>query len=83
MLGIGISSFASENALFYLSSYWLIFVFAFLLCGTLYEKIEKKIFLLFSKQAVIGVGVFKICVFVMMVAYLVSSTAQTFLYNAF
>ena len=83
MLGIGISSFASENALFYLSSYWLIFVFAFLLCGTFYEKIEKKIFLLFSKQAVIGVGVFKICVFVMMVAYLVSSTAQTFLYNAF
>lgn len=83
MIGIQISGFASQDALFFLSTYWMIFLFAFLFSGNLYEKITNGLLQVFSNRAVIGISVFEIVIFLCMLAYIVSSTSQTFLYNAF
>lgn len=80
---IDIHSFASSNTLFYLSSYWLVLAGAVLFSGPVYQRLGQWIFYHFKKRAIWPVVVFKILVFGAMVAMVISSSAQTFLYAVF
>lgn len=81
MIGVGVSSFASDRAIYVLTSYGLIFAACVLFSSTLFSQLfEKTIQKKFGKQVWLGVylAAFAVCVIM-----IVASTSHTFLYFAF
>lgn len=81
MVGIGVSSFASSQAIYVLTSYGLLFAGCFLFSSTLFDQlVEKTIQKKFGKQVWLGIY---LAAFVVCVIMITASTSHAFLYFAF
>lgn len=84
MFGPGATGFADAQALFYLKSYFVVFLLGVVFSTNAYTKLEQLNLRTFS-PTVAGViySVVYVAAFVLCLAFIISSTAQTFLYFAF
>lgn len=83
MISIGTTTFANNQAMFMLKSYFLLFILAILLSTKVYDKIQIFVYNQYKMKAVYTTWTIYIILIIVCIAFIVGGTYHSFLYFAF
>lgn len=83
MIGIGATTFATNQAKFMLKSYFILFVLAILLSTKVYDRIQIFVYNQYKMKAVYTTWTIYIILIIVCIAFIVGGTYHSFLYFAF
>ena len=83
MISIGTTTFANNQAMFMLKSYFILFVLAILLSTKVYDRIQIFVYNQYKMKAVYTTWTIYIILIIVCIAFIVGGTYHSFLYFAF
>lgn len=83
MISIGTTTFANNQVMFMLKSYFILFVLAILLSTKLYDRIQIFVYNQYKMKAVYTTWTIYIILIIVCIAFIVGGTYHSFLYFAF
>lgn len=83
MIGIGATTFANNQAMFMLKTYFILFVLAILLSTKVYDRIQIFVYNQYKMKAVYTTWTIYIILLIVCIAFIVGGTYHSFLYFAF
>lgn len=83
MIGIGTTTFANNQAMFMLKSYFILFVLAILLSTKVYDRIQIFVYNQYKMKAVYTTWTIYMILIIVCIAFIVGGTYHSFLYFAF
>lgn len=83
MIGIGATTFANNQAMFMLKTYFILFVLAILLSTKVYDRIQIFVYNQYKMKAVYTTWTIYMILIIVCIAFIVGGTYHSFLYFAF
>ena len=83
MIGIGTTTFANNQAMFMLKTYFILFVLAILLSTKVYDRIQIFVYNQYKMKAVYTTWTIYMILIIVCIAFIVGGTYHSFLYFAF
>lgn len=83
MIGLGATTFANNQAMFMLKTYFILFVLAILLSTKVYDRIQIFVYNQYKMKAVYTTWTIYIILIIVCIAFIVGGTYHSFLYFAF
>ena len=83
MIGLGATTFANNQAMFMLKTYFILFVLAILLSTKVYDRIQIFVYNQYKMKAVYTTWTIYIILLIACIAFIVGGTYHSFLYFAF